>query len=57
MHFTPELLDNVRGLGVDIEHVTLDVGLGTFQPVRVDTVEDHHMHTERFTLPEETARA
>jgi len=57
LHFTPELLGNVRGLGVGIEHVTLDVGLGTFQPVRVDTVEDHHMHTERFTLPEETARA
>src|SRR5450756_2296200 len=57
LHFTSELLDNVRGLGVDIEHVTLDDGLGTFQPVRVDTVEDHHMHTERFTLPEKTARA
>lgn len=57
LHFTLELLDNVRALGVDIEHVTLDVGLGTFQPVRVDTVEEHHMHTERFTLPEETAKA
>lgn len=57
LHFTPELLDRVRGLGVDIRHVTLDVGLGTFLPVRVDAVEDHHMHTERFTLPEETARA
>ncbi len=57
LHFTPELLNSVRGLGVDIEHVTLDVGLGTFQPVRVERVEEHHMHTERFTLPEETARA
>lgn len=55
LHFTPELLRDVSGLGVDIEHVTLDVGLGTFQPVRVAIVEDHHMHTERFTLPEETA--
>jgi S-adenosylmethionine:tRNA ribosyltransferase-isomerase len=57
LHFTAELLDDVRDLGVDIEHVTLDVGLGTFQPVRVERVEDHHMHTERFTLPEETAKA
>lgn len=57
LHFTRELLDNVRGLGVDIERVTLDVGLGTFQPVRVERVEDHHMHTERFTLPEQTAKA
>lgn len=57
LHFTPELLSAVQHMGVDIEHVTLDVGLGTFQPVRVDTIEDHHMHTERFTLPEETARA
>ena len=57
LHFTQELLDSVRGLGVDVRHVTLDVGLGTFQPVRVDTIEDHHMHTERFTLPEETAVA
>jgi S-adenosylmethionine:tRNA ribosyltransferase-isomerase len=57
LHFTPELLGDIRGLGVDIEHVTLDVGLGTFQPVRVETIEDHHMHTERFTLPEQTAHA
>ena len=57
LHFTAELLDDVRDLGVGIEHVTLDVGLGTFQPVRVECVEDHHMHTERFSLPEETAKA
>jgi S-adenosylmethionine:tRNA ribosyltransferase-isomerase len=57
LHFTPELLARIRDLGIDIEHVTLDVGLGTFQPVRVQWIEDHHMHTERFTLPEETAAA
>jgi len=57
LHFTPELLARIRALGIDIQHVTLDVGLGTFQPVRVKRVEDHHMHTERFTLPEETAKA
>lgn len=57
LHFTPELLASIRDLGIDIEHVTLDVGLGTFRPVRVERIEDHHMHTERFTLPEETAAA
>jgi S-adenosylmethionine:tRNA ribosyltransferase-isomerase len=57
LHFTPELLAAAEHMGVNIQHVTLDVGLGTFQPVRVDAIEDHHMHTERFALPEETARA
>jgi S-adenosylmethionine:tRNA ribosyltransferase-isomerase len=42
---------------VQIEYVTLHVGLGTFQPVRVDKVEDIHLHTERYTLPEATAEA
>ncbi|MGB9665710.1 MAG: tRNA preQ1(34) S-adenosylmethionine ribosyltransferase-isomerase QueA [Candidatus Cryosericum sp.] len=57
LHFTPEMLRSIQEAGVNIQHVTLDVGLGTFQPVRVDTVEDHHMHTERFVLPRETAEA
>ena len=57
LHFTPELLARIRDLGIDIQHVTLDVGLGTFQPVRVERVEDHHIHAERFTLPEDTAKA
>jgi S-adenosylmethionine:tRNA ribosyltransferase-isomerase len=57
LHFTRELLARIQDFGVGIEHVTLDVGLGTFQPVRVERIEDHHMHTERFTLPEETAVA
>ncbi|MCE5193305.1 tRNA preQ1(34) S-adenosylmethionine ribosyltransferase-isomerase QueA [bacterium] len=57
LHFTPDLLTGIRNAGVSIEHVTLNVGLGTFQPVRVNVIETHHMHTERFTLPEETARA
>jgi S-adenosylmethionine:tRNA ribosyltransferase-isomerase len=57
LHFTRELLARIQDFGVGIEHVTLDVGLGTFQPVRVERIEDHHMHTERFTLPEETAAA
>lgn len=57
LHFTPELLEQIRKEGIVVQHVTLDVGLGTFQPVRVERIEDHHMHTERFTLPEGTARA
>lgn len=57
LHFTPELLEQIRKEGIVIQHVTLDVGLGTFQPVRVERIEDHHMHTERFTLPEGTAVA
>jgi len=55
LHFTPEILDRMRARGVRIAWVTLHVGLGTFQPVRVDRVEDIHLHTERYTLPEATA--
>ncbi len=56
LHFTPEILDRIRARGVRIAYVTLHVGLGTFAPVRVERVEDIHLHTERYTLPEETAR-
>ena len=56
LHFTPEILDRVRARGVRIAYVTLHVGLGTFAPVRVERVEDIHLHTEHYTLPEETAR-
>jgi S-adenosylmethionine:tRNA ribosyltransferase-isomerase len=55
LHFTPEILDRIRARGVRIAYVTLHVGLGTFQPVRVAHVEDIHLHTERYTLPETTA--
>lgn len=55
LHFTPEILEEIRQRGVQIVYVTLHVGLGTFQPVRVDRVEDIHLHTERYTLPEATA--
>ena len=57
LHFTPEILQKIREKGIQIEYVTLHVGLGTFQPVRVDKVEDIHLHTERYTLPESTAEA
>jgi S-adenosylmethionine:tRNA ribosyltransferase-isomerase len=55
LHFTPEILDHMRARGVRIAYVTLHVGLGTFQPVHVERVEDIHLHTEHYTLPEETA--
>jgi len=57
LHFTPEILAEIRNRGVQVVYVMLHVGLGTFQPVRVDRVEDIHLHTERYTLPAETADA
>lgn len=50
LHFTPGLLDKIRDKGVDIAHVTLHVGLGTFRPVKVDDVENHHMHSEFYMI-------
>lgn len=55
LHFTPEVLERIRARGVRVAYVTLHVGLGTFQPVRVERVEEVHLHTERYTLPEATA--
>lgn len=57
LHFTPDVLAALRQRGVQTAYVTLHVGLGTFQPVRVDRVEDIHLHRERYTLPPETAAA
>lgn len=57
LHFTKELLDEVKGRGVEILPVTLHVGVGTFLPVRSEKVEDHHMHYERYTVSDETADA
>ena len=54
-HFTPELLDKIREKGIKTEFVTLHVGIGTFRPVKVETVEDHHMHFEHYSVSEETA--
>lgn len=56
LHFTPEMLDTLRAMGVRTEFVTLHVGLGTFRPVQSETVETHKMHTETFSLSAETAR-
>ena len=57
LHFTNELLDKIRAMGVDTRFVTLHVGLGTFRPVKVDNVEDHEMHSEYCIVPPETAEA
>ncbi|MBQ6735530.1 MAG: S-adenosylmethionine:tRNA ribosyltransferase-isomerase, partial [Lachnospiraceae bacterium] len=56
LHFTPALLEELRGKGVKIASVTLHVGLGTFRPVKVKDVRKHHMHSEWYEVPEETAR-
>ena len=56
LHFTPELLERIRAKGVAIVPVMLHVGLGTFRPVKEDKITDHVMHTEFFSVPEESAR-
>jgi len=57
LHFTPEILDGLRSAGVELRFVTLHVGLGTFLPVRAESIEEHHMHLEEYTVPPETALA
>ena len=57
LHFTPEILMLLQAKGIEIEHITLHVGLGTFQPVRAELVEDIRLHTEHYTLPPATAKA
>ena len=56
LHFTKELLKEIEDMGVTIAHVTLLVGLGTFRPVKVDNVLDHHMHSEFYVVEEEEAK-
>lgn len=55
LHFTPELLERISDKGIDIVDVLLHVGLGTFRPVSVDNVEDHHMHSEYYRCTDEAA--
>ena len=55
LHFTNELLDEIRAMGVNTAFVTLHVGLGTFRPVKVDDVKSHHMHTEWYQVSDEAA--
>ena len=56
LHFTPELLEKIKAKGVAIAPVMLHVGLGTFRPVKADNINDHIMHTEFFSVPEESAK-
>lgn len=56
LHFTPELMQKLEGMGVRFAKVTLHVGLGTFRPVKVDDVLKHKMHSEHYSVPPETAR-
>lgn len=55
LHFTKEILEELEKKGVEIAHVTLHVGLGTFRPVKVDNILDHHMHSEFYVVEEEEA--
>ena len=55
LHFTEELLEQIKAKGVEIANVTLHVGIGTFRPVKVENIEDHKMHTEHFYIKQEDA--
>lgn len=55
LHFTKELLNEVKNKGINIEYVTLHVGLGTFRPVQVENILEHKMHTEYYAMSKETA--
>jgi S-adenosylmethionine:tRNA ribosyltransferase-isomerase len=57
LHFTPEIITRIRARGIEIAEVTLDVGLGTFEPVRTERLEDHPIHAEVYEIPESTAAA
>lgn len=55
LHFTQEVLEQIHGRGIETAEITLHVGLGTFQPVRVERVEEHRLHRERYVISEEAA--
>ena len=55
LHFTEELLEQIKQKGVEIANVTLHVGIGTFRPVKVENIEEHHMHTEHYYIKKEDA--
>jgi S-adenosylmethionine:tRNA ribosyltransferase-isomerase len=55
LHFSTEILEKIRGRGVEICELTLNVGLGTFQPIHTETLEGHVMHSESYEIPKETA--
>lgn len=55
LHFTQQLLEQIRQKGIQIGYVTLHVGIGTFRPVKEERIEDHKMHTEHYVMPQQTA--
>jgi len=55
LHFTDELLEKIKEKGIEIANVTLHVGIGTFRPVKVENIEEHHMHSEHFYIKKEDA--
>jgi S-adenosylmethionine:tRNA ribosyltransferase-isomerase len=57
LHFTPEILQRIRARNIEIAEITLDVGLGTFEPVRTERLENHKIHLESYEIPEATAQA
>ncbi len=57
LHFSDELLNQIRNVGVEIAYLTLHVGIGTFKPISTECIEDHHMHEEYRAIPEETITA
>jgi S-adenosylmethionine:tRNA ribosyltransferase-isomerase len=56
LHFTPQLLEEIQAKGVSIAYVTLHVGLGTFRPVKVEDLSEHHMHSEFYQISEDAAQ-
>ena len=57
LHFTPAILDSLRQRGIEIAKVTLDVGLGTFEPIRTESLEEHKIHVESYEIPEATVES
>jgi len=57
LHFTAETLSQMRARGIEIAEITLDVGLGTFEPIRTERLEEHHIHSESYEIPEAVAEA
>ena len=57
LHFTPAIVERLRARGIEIAEITLDVGLGTFEPVRTERLEDHKIHAEAYEIPEAAAHA